>query len=248
MSATVSLSQTQIFTALVSVLKMFGLRSALDGQTVEIVRGQVNRVPEPSGQDFVVIWPIMRDRLAMNIDTALDTIIVGSIAANILTVTDVTDGPVAAGQTLYNIAGTITAGCQITRQLRGTTGGNGTYSVTPTAPVASGTIYCGTIANMQETEVTVQCDVHGPAGADNAARIHTLFRDQFAVDAFDAQGFTLTPLYTSDPRQLAFDNGEQQVEERWVIDLCMQADVTITTTMQFMDTVTVTATPVESLA
>jgi hypothetical protein len=60
-------------------------------------------------------------------------------------------------------------------------------------------------------------------------------------------GFALTPLYTSEPRQLVFDNGEQQMEERWVIDLCMQADVAITTTMQFADQLAVTVTPVSTL-
>src|ERR1700733_13224654 len=215
MSATISLTQTQIFTALVAVLETFGLESAAAGQPVAIVRGQVNRVPEPPCQDFLVLWPIMRHRLAMNIDTATDTSVVGSIYNDVLTVSQVDLGPVAPGQTLYNIAGTVTPGCQIVRQLTIATGaspgGLGTYATTPTAPVTTGILYCGTIANMMETEVTVQCDVHGPASADNAARIATLFRDQFAVDAFLDVGFALTPLYTSEPRQLVFDNGEQQM-------------------------------------
>ena len=58
----------------------------------------------------------------------------------------------------------------------------------------------------------------------------------------------LAPLYTSTPRQMPFDNGEQQVEERWVIDLCMQANVTITTTMQFAPALTAITTAVESTA
>jgi hypothetical protein len=46
---------------------------------------------------------------------------------------------------------------------------------------------------------------------------------------------------------MPFDNGEQQVEERWVVDLCMQADVTITTTMQFADQLDITLFNVETV-
>jgi hypothetical protein len=181
MPTMISLTETQIFTALRSVLGAFGLAPSDPEQPVQIIRGQVNRVPEPARPDFVVLWPITRDRLAMNITT---------------------------------------------------------YDGAPNP---------GTAAIMQETEVTIQADVHGPFSADNAARIQTLFRDQFAMDAFAASGLPLTPLYTSDPRQMPFDNGEQQVEERWTIDLCMQADVTITVPQQFAITLTGTATPVEAL-
>lgn len=246
MSATVSPSQSQMFTALVSVLTTFSLAGA-DGNPAEIIKGQVNRTPQPSGQDMVVLWPIARDRLAMNIDTTEDVTVTGAITDNVLTVSDVTIAPVQAGQILYNIAGTVTPGCQVIRQLTGTPGGAGTYQLSPTAPVGSGTIYLGMISALQETEFTVQADVHGPLAGDNAARIQALFRDQYAVDGFLAAGIALTPLYTSDPKQIPFDNGEQQVEERWVIDLCMQADIAVTTTMQFADQLKVTVTPVETL-
>lgn len=246
MSATVSLSQTAIFTALVAVLGTFGLTSSIAGQAVPIIQGQVNRVPEPNAQDFLVLWPIARDRIAMNIDTWQDTSVTGSIADNVLTATAVTNGPAAAGQTLY--APGVTPGCQIVRQLSGVPGGAGTYALTPTAPVSATTIWCGTISALQETEITIQCDVHGPASADNAQRLSTLFRDQFGVSAFEALGVALSPLYTSEPRQIPFDNGEQQVEERWVVDLCMQADIAVTTTMQFADQFKAATTPVETLA
>lgn len=230
-SATITLPQAEIFKNLVSVLGTFGLQST-GGAAIPIIRGLVNRVPEPNGKDFIVLWPIARDRLAMNIDTTIDVQATGSITANVLTVTHVTTGPLAAGA-IYGVG--VTAGCQIVAQLTGPAGGIGTYSTTATADVASKELYCGTISWMQETEITVQADVHGPASADNAQRISTLFRDQYAVDAFYAQNSALSSLYTSEPKQMSFDNGEQQVEERWVIDLCMQANISIITTMQFAD-------------
>ncbi len=245
MSATVSPTQTQIFTALVTVLASFGLASSTPQLPIPIIRGQVNRVPEPSAADFIVLWPIARDRLAMNIDSWVDTQITGSIANNVLTVATVVRGQVDPGASIY--ATGITPGCQIVRQLSGTPNGVGTYSVTPTAPVTGITLYAGTLAALQKTEVTVQADVHGPSSADNAARIATLFRDQYGVSAFQTAGIALCPLYTSEPRQMPFDNGEQQVEERWVVDLCMQADVTITTTMQFADQLDITLFNVETV-
>ena len=239
MSATVSPTETDIFTALRSALGMFGLTATNPALPVSIVRGQVNRVPQPAGPDHIVLWPTMRDRLAMNIDSYIDTQITGSIggasaSGSVLTVTDITRGFPAAGQTIYAI-GVIT-GCQIVRQLTGDPGETGTYAVTPCATTASQTLYCGTIAAMQETEVTIQADVHGPSSPENAQRLSTLWRAQFGFDVLGAQNPTLTPLYTSDPRQLPFDNAEQQVEERWIVDLCMQANVTVTTTMQFTET------------
>lgn len=246
MSATITPTETQIFTAVVGALGMFGLTATNPARPVSIVRGQVNRVPEPLGPDFVVLWPLMRDRLAMNIDAYADTKITGSIAGasqpgSMLTVTAVLEGFPGAGQTVYGTG--VTAGCQIVRQLTGSPGEAGTYATTPTAPAGTQTLYCGTISATQETEITIQADVHGPSSADNAARISTLWRDQFGVDALAAQGFPISPLYTSDPRQAPFDNAEQQIEERWMIDLCMQANVAVITTMQFADELAMTVKP-----
>lgn len=240
MSATISLTQSQIFTGLGAVLHSFGLVPP----TIQIVQGQVNRVPSPAGSDYIVLWPIARNRLAMNIDTQTDIQCIGAIFNNVLTATSVPIGPLAQGQTIYGTG--VAAGCQIVNQINGPTGGAGTYTTTPTAN-ATGTFYCGTSAKMQETEVTIQADVHGPNSADNSARIQTLFRDQFGCDAFAATGVALAPLYTSDPRQTAFENGEQQVEERWSIDLTMQANVTITVTQQFADKLQATATSVATI-
>ena len=241
MSATISLTQTQIFTATVAVLGMMGLQPASGTAGVPAFRGQVNRVPEPTGADFIVLWPLARDRLALNIDTPTDSIIVGSITSNVLTVTDVQNGSVLVGSTIYGTG--VATGCQVLTQLTGTPNGEGTYSTSSTPNVGSEALYCGTMAALQETEITLQADIHGPASADNAARISTLFRDQFGVSAFAAQGFDIAPLYTSEPRQIPFDNGEQQVEERWVVDLCMQANVIITTTQQFADELVATVYP-----
>lgn len=240
MSATISLTETAIFTALGAVLATFGLTSSTPGQSVSIVRGQNNRTPEPIETDFIVLWPVLRGRLATNIHVYTDVEIIGSITNNVLTITEVVTPAPTPGQTVYPV------GCQILAQLSGSPGGTGTYSVTPTANVASTTLYCGTDEITQKTEVTIQADVHGPSSADNTQRISTLFRDQFAVDAFQAVSPELAPLYTSDPHQMPFENGEQQTEERWVIGLVMQANMIITVTQQFADQLKATAETVQA--
>lgn len=86
---------------------------------------------------------------------------------------------------------------------------------------------------LQPTKVTVQLDVHGPASADNAQIITTLFRDEYATDAFAASGFDVTPLYANDAHQMPFVNGEQQVEDRWVVDVVMQCNPVVGVPQQF---------------
>jgi hypothetical protein len=88
---------------------------------------------------------------------------------------------------------------------------------------------------LQPTRITVQLDVHGPNSAENAQTISTLFRDDFAVQAFKASGFDVTPLYSADPRQLPFENENQQTENRWVVDAVMQSNQTIRAPQQFAD-------------
>lgn len=247
MAVPISITETAIFTALGNVLLQYGLTSAAGPNVqVPIVRGQINRVPQVAQDDFVEMWSISRDRLAMNIDDWLDNNFVGSITNNVLTVTQINVGPVPVGQPIYSNG--ITTGCTIVRQLMGITGDIGTYQTTPTAPISSQTIYAGTVAHMQKIEFTAQVDVHGPASADNAVRITTLWRDQFTVSAFQDMGVGISPLYSGDPKQMPFQNDQQQIEDRWVIDLRMQINPIVITTAQFADQLDATAVSVETLA
>jgi hypothetical protein len=244
MSATLSLTEQQIFTAVGNVLSGFGLTSA-NGLTVAIIQGQVNRAPEPSVPDFVVMWPLSREPLSVPGETSTDVEVTGSIASNVMTVTAVVTGPLAPGQTIYGEG--VRAGCQIIAQLSGTTGGIGTYSTTPTPDVGSEELYCGVTTVFEPKEMTIQADIHGPSSADNAERIKTLWRSIVAVQAFQSQpNFDGAPLYASSPRQIRFDNAEQQVEERWSIDLCFEINPTVTVTQQFADQLVATAISVEA--
>lgn len=245
MSATLSITEAQIFTALGAVLQSFDPVNAA-GALIPIVRGQVNRVPEPLGADYAVLWPLRRERLEFNVTSYSDNVVTASIASNVLNVTAVANGVVAPGQTLYgpNITGLPV----VILQISGTPGGIGTYTVTAPQTAANGPVYCGTKASMQPQQITVQVDIHGPASADNATRITTLWFGETGVQACLDQGGIIAPLYASEPRQIPFVNDQDQWEERWVVELDMQANPIVTVTQQFADQLTATAEAVESLA
>ncbi len=160
MTLSITPNQTQIYTALRYFLINLPLlfNSANQG-SVEVIRGQINRVPEPHSPDFVSMIFIHIERLETNIDQL---------------------------------------------QMTGTVGSN---------------------SYMQPSKVTVQLDVHGPNSADNAQIISTMFRDQYAFDAFAASGIPgVAPLLADDPRQIPFQNAEDQYEDRWVVEAQIQAN------------------------
>jgi hypothetical protein len=163
---TVSLTDFQTFAALRSFLL-----AILPPETA-VVKAQVNRVPEPIGSNFVVMTPLLRERLETNVN--------GFVDGALLT-------PVQPG--VNNI-------------------------LTP-------------------MKVTIQLDVHGPSSAENAQVIVTLFRSEWGVDQFQTSGFDVTPLYTGEPNQLPFDNGEQQIEQRWSIDAVLQCNPIIQVPQDF---------------
>ncbi len=206
---------------------------------VKVVAGQVNRVPEPVDSDYVVFWPLSRPRLAFNIDTTADAVFTGSITATLLNVTAV--DPAFTGQ-LYvgvEIFGVDLADNTVITALGTGTGGVGTYTVSPTQTVLSQTIAAGTKALMQKTEIIFQCDVHGPNSPDNAQVISTVMRDSVANRYFKPRTSGISPLYADDPRQMPFINGEDQYENRWAVDVHLQANILVIVPQQFSDAVQV---------
>lgn len=226
MSVTLNLTESNIFTAVRSYL-LTVLPAGL-----EVVDGQDNRVPEPAGTDFVTMTPLLRERLETNVDDYADTAFVASIAGSTMTVTSISLGSIAVGAQL--LGNNLAANSVVTAFGTGT-GGVGTYTVSPSQTVASQTIAAGTSTLMQPIMATIQLDVHGPNSADNTQIITTTWRDEYAVDqlALANSGFDLAPLYHSEPRQMPFENGEQQIEERWTFDLVLQANPIVTIPQQF---------------
>lgn len=93
---------------------------------------------------------------------------------------------------------------------------------------------------LDPTEYTIQIDVHGPRSSGVAQMIQTLFRSAYACTYLGAfSGGAIQPLHADDPQQMVFENGEKQVEDRWVIQAVLQANPVTTTVQQFADAVTV---------
>lgn len=230
-------SQSAVFTA----LRSFLLQILPAG--VEVIQGQVNRVPEPRVDDFVVMTEIFRPRLSTNVNTYTDVAFTGSLAGQVMTVSAVQYGTIEIGQTVFGVG--VSVGTTITALGTGS-GGVGTYTVSQPQTVASGTLSSGFETHLQPTESTIQLDVHGENSAGNAQTITTLFRDQYAVSAFAALDPSIQPLYADDPKQVPFWNGEQQAENRWVITARLQANITLQTPQDFADQLQPTLIDVEA--
>lgn len=207
-----------------------------------IVQGQDNRVAEPLEDDFVVFWPLGRDRIETNVDSFSDEAWLASISAGVMTVTKMLAGKVISGaKPSANAA--LAAGTTVGTQISGTPGGLGTYNVSPAQTVAPGTIFqAGGGIYLQPTKFRLQIDVHGPNSADNAQIISTMMRDDYGVMFFNSlpgTGGLVVPLYADDPRQTPFSNDQQQVEDRWTIDAALQVNAAVLLPQQFAGNVAV---------
>lgn len=194
----------------------------------EVVEGQDNRVPEPNSPNFVVMTTIRRPRLATNLDSYVDNFYLGSIADTTMTVSQIDQGEVKIGATVFGID--VAPNTTIASQLTGLPGGVGTYAITPSQALNSRLLASGEIQAMQSTDVVIQLDFHSPDVAvanDMAQIISTMFRDSYAVSAFAAIIDDVIPLYADDPIQVPFINGEMQYETRWIVNAHIQANQTV---------------------
>lgn len=219
--------ETNIFTALRSFLL------AVLPAGVEVVQAQQSRVPQPLNTNFILMTPLRRDRIETNIDSYTDVLFTASIAGTVLTVSDINFGIIVPGSTLFGVGLGTGATTSVGIQLSGSAGGVGTYSVSPSQTVSSQLMAAGLTNYMQPTEVCIQCDVFGPASGDNSQIISTLFRDDFSVQQFLTSGFDVTPLYCTDPKQVVFTDDASQYEDRWIIELHLQANIVISAAQQF---------------
>jgi hypothetical protein len=226
---TPSITEAQINAALGNFLT-----TILSLPASNIVVGQTNRVASPEG-DYCVMWPLRRPRLSTNVDSSADAKFTGSIAGTVMTITQVFTGEMNVGAIVFGVG----AAANTTVKSLGTgTGGVGTYNISPSQTVTSETLSAGATEIEQSTEVVYQIDIHGPASGDNVQTIATIFRDAYGVSLFAGTG--ITPLYCEDPRQLAFSTAAVQFEERWSIDVHMQADPIISVPTQYSDAANVT--------
>lgn len=204
---------------------------------VPVIQGQANRVAEPLADDYVLMIPLRRERIETNVDNFHDDAYRGSFAGLVLTVTQILAGSVKQGATPTGTG--VAVNTVVGTQLTGPVGGIGTYNVAPAQTLGSTILQAGAGTYLQPTKLAVQLEVHGENSADYAQIISTMFRDEYAVNFFAGINSTIVPLYADDPRQLPFNNDQQQVEDRWVIEALLQVNATVVAPQQFADQVQV---------
>ncbi len=121
------------------------------------------------------------------------------------------------------------------------TGGVGTYTVAPPQTLASSPLYAGVALHSQATRLVYQLDVHGDGSADHAQTITTLFRDEYATTALPP---SIQPLWASDARQMPYITGQAQFEDRWIVEVSLQANIIVQTPQQFAERLDPTLYPV----
>jgi hypothetical protein len=235
MAAFVNLGDTQVLSVVRTVL--LGLLPP----GIEVIRAYGNRVPEPIGPDFCVLSPPhIRTRLSTNRDTDLDLSVTGQIVAETLVVS--AGAPLLAGTPLYGPA--VRPGSLVTAVAPD----GASYTVTPpqTTPPGS-TIYVGQHTMLAPTDLVCQCDVHGPNSSLNASALAITWRDDAACQLIKAASgpLEMQPLYADEPRMVPFTNAEAQWEDRWVVDLHLQANILVTVGQEFADELAVGLLPVD---
>ena len=212
---------------------------------VAVITGQISRSAEPAQPDFITMTVIRRTRLETNLDEWADVKFTGSITSGLMTVSAVDYGAINVGTTVFGVG--VAANTTISQQLSGTAGGAGTYAVAPSQFVGSETLSAGGTEITQGTEVVYQLDVHGPASADNAQTISTLFRDPYATEWFAANvAYDIAPLFADDPVQGGWTNAEQQWETRYIVEARLQANQTVTVPQPYADAAVVTPISVQA--
>lgn len=204
---------------------------------VDVIAGQSNQVPEPAQDSFVVMTPLARSRVSLNVDSRADVLMTGSIAGTTMTITAAAYGLITVGAPVFGIG--VADNTYVTAIISGS-GGVGTYTITPSQTITSEKLSFGTNQALAPTRVTIQLDFHDSDGsADNVQTVFTLFRDQYGCAFFEGYPISIIPLYADEPRQAPFINGENQYEDRWTLDVVLQVNPVVSTPQQFADTVTV---------
>lgn len=224
MSVQASMTEAQVLT----VLRSFLLSVVPSG--VEVIRGEVNRVPEPAGADYIIMWPLDRPRLSTNVVSYFDDpaaqayTSVSQIKTEVSTAIDAETGLGILSEpvTLYR-PGQRNA-LQPTKM---------TVQVDVHGPASADNVQ--TISTLFRDDYACRLFRNGPdLFAESASTIDTEVPTAIQTEGIDAQ-----PLYCSEPRQAPFTNAENQTEFRWTIDLTLQANIVITTPQDFAGAVSV---------
>lgn len=208
---------------------------------VEIIQSQFNRVPEPKIADFVEMTFLRFPRLSTNVEDYSDVTFTGDIAGNVLTISADGQGVLGQGHPVYGVG--VAPGTSV----RAPGPNPGTWLIAPPQTVSSQAMAGGLKNMMQSSQLVLQLDIHGPNSPNFAMIISTVFRSETATDLFSEINAAIAPLYADDPKQLPFNSGEQQYENRYVVEVNMQVNQTVSIGQQFADQLEVVTQSVETL-
>lgn len=93
-----------------------------------------------------------------------------------------------------------------------------------------------TLEHHNSIQVGIQVDFYGPSSMDWANMFSTLFRNTVGCDALAP---TCQPLYADDAVQAPLIDGEEQYEQRWLVNAQLEYDPTVSTAQDFADTLEV---------
>ena len=205
----------------------------------EIIQAQVNRVPEPRVADFVLMTIIRFPRLATNLEAYADATFIGSIDGTVMTVESGTHGTISVGSPVYGLD------VLPNTYIRAPGEVDGQWIIGPIQAVTSRQLAAGLKTIMQASQCVVQLDFHGPNGANLSKIFTTIFRSENGVDMFAAINQNIAPLYCEDPRQMPFRDGEQQYENRYIVEANFQVNQTVSIGQQYAQALELTTLAVD---
>lgn len=85
----------------------------------------------------------------------------------------------------------------------------------------------------QAVKLTVKLDCYGADSGDWSVMLSTVLRDEYGVTALAP---TLAPLYTDDPKFGPLVDGEEEYEQRWIVEAYLQYNPVVSVPMQFANT------------
>jgi hypothetical protein len=96
-------------------------------------------------------------------------------------------------------------------------------------------------------QADIQVDIYGDNAEDRAVALETLFFSEHAYEGIRSIDDRLTPLYSSQAIQATMINGENQYQDRYMITLSLQADITVSLPQDYFDKAEITTEMVDTL-
>lgn len=117
----------------------------------------------------------------------------------------------------------------------------------PVASVSDPLVQPQSATLSQAIRYQIQVDAFGPTAGDVMQQIHGVFESPDAFDFFAGQAIQgVYPIYANSPHQAPLVDAEDEYEIRWIMDISLQYNPSLTTSVQTASTVTVGATNVEA--